>query len=114
MKRLALALTVLPMPAMATGSVEGIATFLVATSIDTRCDSLELNPDAAKGQDPRYVDLRASGITVVELDTAIQKTVAQLEKKHGVSLRGANASPCKVGEAEIKSGTAIGQLLKRK
>ena len=113
MKRIALILALLPVPAAATQAItnELIAAMQIARTVDDRCDSIVFAgiPGAKPGSGTilsrkDMKEIRAEG----------KRLSMQFEKDHGVALQGSNASLCKAGEAEIKSGTAIGQLLKRK
>lgn len=117
MKRLALILALLPAPALAAPSdAELAASFRIAKVITTRCDKLVLQPGVEKAQNARVgvSALQGGKTTLKDMAAATETAAAAFEKTHGVALRRSKASLCKAGEAEIKSGTAIGRMLKRK
>ena len=133
MKWALLALAMLPAPAMAEGlllqpviPVE----FKIAENIDARCRTLVMTPAAkaeVEAMKARYgaevnrlvaqrdmKTVQALSDKVREAMVADTPVIKAFETKYGVQLGREPSSLCKAGEAEIKSGTVIGRMLKRK
>ena len=117
MKRFALILALLPVPALAAPSDADLAAaYRIAKVVTTRCATLVLQPGAEQAQTARVgvSALQGGAVSLADMAAATDKLAAEFEKTHGVALRRSKVGLCKAGEAEIKSGTAIGRMLKRK
>ncbi|MBL8561752.1 MAG: hypothetical protein JNN06_05675 [Gemmobacter sp.] len=129
MRWVLLALAMLPAPALAEGQrVMPPVDLRIASNIDARCRPLVLTPAAQAELDAFKAGMRAQALpaqrdlnAMKDLADQIKATAAAdaeavkaFETKHGVQLGRKPSSLCKAGEAEIKSGTAIGRMLKRK
>ena len=133
MKWVLFALAMLPAPVMAEGlllqpviPVE----FKIAGNIDARCRTIVMTPEAKAevevmkaryGAEVNRLVAQRDMKTVQALSDKVREAMAAdapvikaFETKYSVKLGREPSSLCKAGEAEIKSGTAIGRMLKRK
>ena len=114
MKYLVLCLALLPLPAMAETPPEEIAALRIAQVIDTACKNLVLQPGLDRALGAMMGGAGANRSAMMKIGKATEAAVKEFDKKHGVQVRRPDAALCKAGAAELKSGTAIGRMLKRK
>ena len=115
MKHLYLVLAfLLPLPALAEAPPEDVAALRIAQVIDKQCDNIKLEPGLDRALGAMMSGSATDRAAMMRVAKATETAVKAFEKKHGLQIRRPNSSLCKAGTAEIKSGTAIGRMLKRK